>query len=86
MSARYDGTRRNPFNHVECGDHYVRAMAGWSLLDAYTGVSYDATTGRLRVGRRPGRYPFVAGTGWGVVTVTGDGAHVEVLGGTVSVT
>jgi non-lysosomal glucosylceramidase len=82
LSARYDGTRRNPFNHVECGDHYVRAMAGWSLLDAYTGVSYDATTGHLRVGRRPGRFPFVAGTGWGTVTIAVDGtAHIEVLGG-----
>jgi non-lysosomal glucosylceramidase len=82
VQARYDGTRRNPFNEVECGDHYVRAMAGWSTLDAYTGFSYDATTRRLRVGRRPGRFPFVAGTGWGVVTVADDGtASVEVLGG-----
>jgi uncharacterized protein (DUF608 family) len=82
VQGRYDGTRRNPFNEIECGDHYVRAMAGWSLLDAYTGVGYDATTRRLRVGRRPGRFPFVAGTGWGTVTVTGDGtATLDILGG-----
>ncbi|MEO3854737.1 GH116 family glycosyl hydrolase [Acrocarpospora sp. B8E8] len=81
IQERYDGTRRNPFNEVECGDHYVRAMAGWSLLDAYTGFGYDATTRRLRIGRRPGRFPFVAGTGWGTITVTGDGATIDVLGG-----
>lgn len=87
VRERYDGTRRNPFNEVECGDHYVRAMAGWSLLDAYTGFGYDAVTGRMRVGRRPGRFPFVAGTGWGTVTVAEDGtATVDVLGGTLPLT
>ncbi|ETK34968.1 GH116 family glycosyl hydrolase [Microbispora sp. ATCC PTA-5024] len=82
VRERYDGARRNPFNEVECGDHYVRAMAGWSLLDAYTGFRYDATARRLRVGPRPGRFPFVAGTAWGTVTVAGDGrVTLDVLGG-----
>nr|BFE56735.1 non-lysosomal glucosylceramidase [Dactylosporangium thailandense] len=61
VRARYDGTRRNPFNEIECGDHYVRAMAGWSLLTAWTR------------GRRPGRYPYVAGTSWGSLEVAADG-------------
>jgi non-lysosomal glucosylceramidase len=57
-------------------------MAGWSTLDAYSGFRYDATTRRARVGRRPGRFPFVAGTGWGTVTVAPDGtATIQVLGG-----
>jgi non-lysosomal glucosylceramidase len=29
--ARYDGRVRNPFNEIECGDHYIRALAAWSL-------------------------------------------------------
>jgi non-lysosomal glucosylceramidase len=29
--ARYDGKERNPFNEVECGDHYIRALSAWSL-------------------------------------------------------
>ncbi|MCO8271707.1 non-lysosomal glucosylceramidase [Actinoplanes sp. TRM 88003] len=53
VRARYDGTRRNPFNEIECGDHYVRAMAGWSLLTAWTARD------------RPGRFPHVSGTSWG---------------------
>lgn len=30
--ARYDGTRRNPFNEYECGHWYARAMASFALL------------------------------------------------------
>ncbi|WP_433045249.1 GH116 family glycosyl hydrolase [Dactylosporangium sp. CS-033363] len=70
---RYDGTRRNPFNEIECGDHYVRAMAGWSLLTAWTGVRFDATAGTRTAGARPGRYPYVAGTSWGSLEVGMDG-------------
>jgi uncharacterized protein (DUF608 family) len=32
---RYDGSRRNPFDEVECGHHYVRSMASWGLLAAW---------------------------------------------------
>jgi non-lysosomal glucosylceramidase len=65
VRERYDGNRRNPFNEIECGDHYVRAMAGWSLLSAWTS------------GRRPGRFPYVAGNSWGTMTVAEDGSVVR---------
>jgi hypothetical protein len=74
VRARHDGTRRNPFNEIECGDHYVRAMAGWSLLTAWTGVRHDATAGTHTAGTRPGRFPYVAGTSWGSLTVAPDGS------------
>ena len=32
---RYDGLKRNPFNEAECGHHYARAMAAWSVLRAF---------------------------------------------------
>lgn len=32
---RYDGEKRNPFDETECGHHYVRAMAAWSVLKAF---------------------------------------------------
>lgn len=35
VRARYDGRRRNPFDEVECGHHYVRSMASWGLVEAY---------------------------------------------------
>lgn len=32
---RYDGVKRNPFDEAECGHHYVRALAAWSVLKAW---------------------------------------------------
>lgn len=78
LRARYDGTRRNPYNEIECGDHYVRAMAGWSVLEALTGFRYDATSKRITLVEEPGRFPFVVGSGWGVVDVR-DNRSVELI-------
>jgi uncharacterized protein (DUF608 family) len=65
VRGRYDGTRRNPFNEIECGDHYARALAGFSVLEAMTGFRYDAPARRVTTGTRQRRYPFLAGSGWG---------------------
>ena len=69
LRARYSGERRNPYNEVECGDHYARAMAGWSILEALSGLRYDAASNALRLvpasGRAGSRLPFVTATAWG---------------------
>jgi uncharacterized protein (DUF608 family) len=41
VRERHDGYRRNPWNEVECGGHYVRAMASWGLLNALSGFQFD---------------------------------------------
>ena len=33
--ARYDGTRRNPFNEYECGHWYARALASYGLIQTW---------------------------------------------------
>ena len=67
---RYDGRRRNPWNEVECGSHYARALASWSVLLALSGFSWSAPEGRIafapRLNERDFRCFFSAGTGWGV--------------------
>ncbi len=49
LRDRHDGVARNPWNEFECGDHYARAMASWSVLLALSGQRYDGRVGRLTV-------------------------------------
>src|SRR5262245_39511869 len=67
---RYDGRRRNPWNEVECGSHYARALASWSLVLALSGFRFSAPEGRLgfapQVSARDFRCFFSTGSGWGV--------------------
>ncbi|HWM32651.1 MAG TPA: GH116 family glycosyl-hydrolase [Pseudolysinimonas sp.] len=83
--ARHDGTRRNPYNEIECGDHYARAMAGWSVLEALSGCRFDAGSRALSVDppAGDGRWPFITDTGWGTVTVRGSQLDLLCRGGRV---
>jgi non-lysosomal glucosylceramidase len=69
VRARHDGQRRNPWDEFECGHHYARAMASWSLLTALSGFQYSAPTATLRFAPRLGaeefRCLFTAGDAWG---------------------
>ncbi|XP_046842909.1 uncharacterized protein LOC124436960 [Xenia sp. Carnegie-2017] len=38
---KYDGTRRSPWNEIECGDHYCRALGAFLHLDIGSGLSWD---------------------------------------------
>lgn len=91
---RHDGSRRNPYNEVECGDHYARSMAGWTVLGATTGQRYDASRAALSFGpiaaltARDGdcaeiRLPFVTGRAWGTCVLRGSGADLDVERGTL---
>ncbi len=49
LRKRYDGSVRNPFDEYECGHFYARAMASYALLEAYSGVRYDAPSRTLYI-------------------------------------
>jgi hypothetical protein len=69
VRRRYDGRKQNPWNHIECGDHYVRAMSAWALLEAATGYHFDAAQAALAfapvLSAARFRGPFFAAAGWG---------------------
>lgn len=69
VRARYNGARRNPWDEVECGHHYARAMSSWSLLLALSGFGYSAPDKALRFRPRVSpaafRCLFCAGSAWG---------------------
>ncbi|HOX56154.1 MAG TPA: GH116 family glycosyl hydrolase [Candidatus Paceibacterota bacterium] len=79
---RYDGIprppiERNPWNELECGGHYARAMSSWSLLLALSGWDYDGPRQALRFTPRhtPGDFKgfFVGPEGWGSLRQTREG-------------
>jgi non-lysosomal glucosylceramidase len=67
---RYDGSKRNPFNEAECGNHYARAMASWSGIIALTDFSYSGITGRMQITSKPGTYFWSNGYAWGSCAIT----------------
>ena len=73
VRQRYNGSRRSPWNDVECGDHYARALSSWALLDAACGYEYDASTESLTIAPRLSpndfRAFFITAEGWGSAAI-----------------
>jgi non-lysosomal glucosylceramidase len=82
--ARHDGSRRNPWNDMECGSYYARALSSYALVNAYSGFSFDQRSGEI--GLRPARsgdgiYFWSAGSGWGVIEIRETTVTITVKGG-----
>ncbi len=77
---RYRATLRNPYNEIECSDHYSRAMAGYGVFQAVCGYQCHGPLGRLefapRVDAHDFRAPFVAPEGWGSYEQSIDGRQM----------
>lgn len=87
---RYDASRRNPYNEIECSDHYARAMASYGVFIAATGFYCHAPSGLMRfepkLGAKDFAGPFVGAGAWGRFTQqhapSGLSATLEVRYGT----
>jgi len=60
---------RNPWNEIECGDHYARAMSSWSILLEAQGFRYHGPKGILgfdpRLQQDNFKSFFSTAEGWG---------------------
>lgn len=68
---RYHPAKHNPFNEIECGDHYARALASWGVLLALAGFEYHGP--KKHIGWAPRLTPddfrcvFTAADSWGTI-------------------
>ncbi|MDP4129452.1 MAG: GH116 family glycosyl hydrolase [Bacteroidota bacterium] len=89
---RYHARKRNPFNEIECSDHYGRAMASYGTFLSACGFDYNGPKGYLRFAPKWNadhfKAPFTAAEGWGSYsqkkTTNGQQHTVQVKEGALS--
>jgi uncharacterized protein (DUF608 family) len=72
IHERYHPAKHNPFNEIECGDHYARALASWGVLIGLAGFEYHGPKGHFgfapRITPDDFRCAFTAAQGWGTIS------------------
>jgi uncharacterized protein (DUF608 family) len=66
---RYAPEKRNPYNEIECGDHYSRAMAAFGVYLAVCGFEYHGPKGIIgfdpKISPEDFTSAFITAEGWG---------------------
>ncbi|MGI9427495.1 MAG: GH116 family glycosyl hydrolase, partial [Bythopirellula sp.] len=68
---RYNAALRNPYNEIECSDHYARAMASYGVFQAVCGFNCHGPKGHVEFAPRLTldnfRAPFTTAGAWGTI-------------------
>ncbi len=88
VRERYDGSKRNPWNEIECGSNYARSMASYALLNTLSGFSFDMVNGLIgfdpiiNVGE-PFQCFWSLDSGWGEYVQTATNIELRILYGSL---
>jgi len=89
LRERYSGFNRNPWDELECGHHYARAMASWAVLIALSGYQYDGVLHFIAFSPKINRDNFYtfwsSGSGWGSFKVRNSEVNLEVEYGSLKI-
>ena len=70
LGERYHAAKRNPYNEIECSDHYVRAMASYGSFLSACGFDYHGPKKYIafdpKISPENFSAAFTATEGWGV--------------------
>lgn len=76
---------RNPYNEIECSDHYARAGASYGVFLAVCGFHFDQAKGLLRfdpvIQKDDFKAPFTTSEAWGTYAQNRDGASLTLTRG-----
>ncbi len=74
VHERYHPSKHNPWNEIECGDHYARGMASYGVFLGLSGFEYHGPKGHFgfapRITPDDFRGAFTASEGWGSIQQT----------------
>ncbi len=82
---RFDGLKRNPFDEIECGHHYARAMASWAAPIAISKFQYSGVEKSIKFTSKPGTYFWSNGYAWGTCKVDGKKANLTIMFGKIEI-